>query len=107
MVGQAPYVINAGLTYASDGGSTSATLLFNRTGERIDAAGDLPLPDVVQVPRNVLDLSLRFPLLVKGLSGRFDARNLLDEPFTTVQGTVTRESWKASRVFQFGLVWKP
>ena len=27
------------------------------------------------------------------LSGRFDAKNLLDDPYETVQGTVTRESY--------------
>ena len=48
MVGQAPYVFNAGLTYLAVGNSTSATLLFNRVGERIDAAGDRPLPDVIE-----------------------------------------------------------
>ena len=63
MVGQAPYVVNAGLTYATRTGGTSATLLFNRVGERIDAAGDVPLPDVKDVARNVLDLSFRFPLV--------------------------------------------
>jgi TonB-dependent receptor len=106
MVGQAPYVLNVGLAYASLSGSTSATLLFNRVGERIEAAGDLPLPDVIQRERNVLDFSLRFPL-VGALSGRFDARNLLDEPFESVQGTVTRESWQSGRLFQFGMIWRP
>jgi outer membrane receptor protein involved in Fe transport len=106
MVGQAPYVINAGLTYATRSGRTSATMLFNRTGDRIDAAGDLPLPDVVQVARSVLDLSFRFPLLGP-LQGRFDARNLLDEPFETVQGTVTREKWNIGRTFQLGFVYRP
>lgn len=106
MVGQAPYVLNMGLSYASSSGSTSATVLFNRVGDRIEAAGDLPLPDVVQQPRNVFDLSLRFPV-AGPLSGRFDARNLLDEPFHTVQGTVTREYWKTGRTFQFGMIWKP
>jgi len=77
MVGQAPYVVNAGVAYASQGGRTSATLLFNRTGDRIDAAGDLPLPDVIQLARNVMDVSLRFPVF-GAISGRFDARNLLD-----------------------------
>ena len=73
MVGQAPYVINAGLTYAPLRGSTSATLLFNRVGERIDAAGDQPLPDVIEQARTALDFSLRFPS-VSSLSGRFDAQ---------------------------------
>ena len=106
MVGQAPYVLNLGVAYTSESGGTSATVLFNRVGDRIEAAGDLPLPDVVQQPRNVLDFSLRFPVL-GALSGRFDAKNLLDEPFKSVQGTVTREYWKAGRTFQFGMIWKP
>jgi hypothetical protein len=106
MVGQAPYVVNAGATYATRTGSTSATVLFNRVGERIDAAGDLPLPDVAVQPRNQVDFSLRFPIL-STLSGRFDLRNLLDEPFETTQGTVVREFWKTGRVLQVGLTWSP
>jgi len=106
MVGQAPYVVNAGLTYAPRGGSASATLLFNRTGERIDAAGDQPLPDVIEQSRTALDFSLRFPIY-SSLSGRFDARNLTDDPFKTVQGSVIRESFRTGRGFQLGLVWRP
>ena len=106
MVGQAPYVVNAGATYSTRTGATSATVLFNRVGERIDAAGDLPLPDVVVQSRNQLDFSLRFPI-VSTVSGRFDARNVLDAPFETVQGTVVREYWKTGRVYQLGLVWRP
>jgi TonB-dependent receptor len=106
MVGQAPYVVNAGLTYSPRVGSTSATLMVNRTGDRIDAAGDQPLPDVIEEPRTSMDFSLRFPVL-SAVSARFDAKNLLDDPFATVQGTVTRESYTTGRVFQFGLVWRP
>jgi outer membrane receptor protein involved in Fe transport len=106
MVGQAPYVLNLGLAYTSASGSTSATLLFNRVGDRLEAAGDLPLPDVVQQKRNVMDFSLRFPV-AGALSGRFDAKNILDEPYKSVQGTVTREYWKSGRTFQFGMIWKP
>ena len=106
MVGQAPYVLNLGLAYTSASGGTSATLLFNRVGDRIEAAGDLPLPDVVQQTRNVMDFSLRFPVF-GALSGRFDAKNLLDEPYESVQGTVTRDYWKAGRTFQFGMIFKP
>jgi len=106
MVGQSPYVVNAGLTYAPRSGATSATLLVNRIGERIDAAGDQPLPDVIEQARTALDFSLRFPL-VSALSGRFDAKNLLDAPYETVQGTVLRDSYRTGRVFQLGLVWRP
>jgi len=106
MVGQAPYVVNAGLTWTSSAGRTSATLLFNRTGERIDAAGDQPLPDIVLLPRSIVDVSLRFPVL-GALSGRFDARNLLDAPYEVVQGTVTREYYRQGRVIQLGFQWRP
>ncbi|MEP7346123.1 MAG: TonB-dependent receptor, partial [Gemmatimonadaceae bacterium] len=106
MVGQAPYVVNLGLSYANRTGKTSATLLFNRVGERIDAAGDLPLPDVIQKARDVLDFSVRFPVL-RGFSGRFDAKNLLDEASEIVQGTVVRESYSTGRVFQLGFIFKP
>jgi len=99
-------VFNAGLTYTPLRSATSATLLVNRIGERIDAAGDQPLPDVIERARTALDFSLRFPVIA-AVSGRLDAKNLLDEPYKTVQGTVTRESYLTGRVFQIGLVWRP
>ncbi|MDP9177956.1 MAG: TonB-dependent receptor [Gemmatimonadota bacterium] len=106
MVGQAPYVINTGLTYTSRGGASSATLLFNRIGDRIDAAGDAPLPDVVQRGRSVLDLSLRFGLS-RIVTARFDAKNLLDSPYETIQGTATRELYKTGRTIQAGFQIRP
>jgi outer membrane receptor protein involved in Fe transport len=106
MVGQAPYVLNGGLTYLARGNSTSATLLFNKVGPRIQAAGDRPLPDVIEQSRNALDLSVRFPVSGK-FSARLDAKNLLDSPYTITQGTVTRENYRVGRVVQAGLLWRP
>jgi outer membrane receptor protein involved in Fe transport len=106
MVGQAPYVVNAGLTWAQPASELSATLLYNRVGERITEAGELPLPDVVENARDVLDFSLRLP--VSGNTAlRFDARNLFDAPYRIEQGSVVRESYRAGRVFQTGVVWHP
>jgi outer membrane receptor protein involved in Fe transport len=102
MVGQAPYVLNSGLTYASRSGGTSATVLFNRVGERIAAAGASPLPDVVERSRNVVDFSVR-SLLLNGTTLRFDLKNLLDAPYETVQGTVVRERYHAGRIVSLGL----
>ena len=106
MVGQAPYVVNAGLSYTSLGGASSATLLFNRIGDRIDAAGDSPLPDVIQRGRSVMDLSLRFGL-TRIVTMRFDAKNLLDSPYETVQGTATRELYRTGRTIQAGFQIRP
>jgi len=105
MVGQAPYVLNAGLTWTHPSAPASATLLFNRVGERITEAGELPLPDVVDQARNVLDLSLRFPMLA-GVSARVDARNLLDARYRLTQGDVIREQYRAGRTVSVGLSWR-
>jgi outer membrane receptor protein involved in Fe transport len=106
MVGQAPYVVNAGLTYLALGNSASATLLYNRVGDRISAAGDKPLPDVIERARNSLDLSIRLP--VAGvLSARLDGKNLLDSPYRVSQGTVTREQYRIGQTVQVGLIWRP
>ncbi len=106
MVGQAPYVVNAGVTYATSDGSTSATMLYNRVGERIDAAGESPLPDVIQKPRNVMDISLRWGF-TRSASLRADLRNVFNAPYQTVQGTVIRESYLTGRTFALGLRLQP
>lgn len=104
MVGQAPYVVNAGLTYGSRDGRVAVTTLYNVIGRRIFAASLLPLPSVYEEERHVVDFSLRFPL-ARGLSGKIDAKNLLDAPYEVTQGTVQREFYRAGRSFTLGLSW--
>ena len=106
MVGQAPYVVNAGLTYAAPDGGLSATLLYNVVGERIVSAAEAPLPDVYEQPRHALDLSLRFPLFAS-VSAKLDVKNLLDSPHEVTQGTVVRERYRTGRVFSAGVTWRP
>lgn len=103
MVGQAPYVVNTGLTYALADRRVSATALYNVVGRRIYAASLLPLPSVYEESRNVVDLSLRFP--IGPLGGRLDAKNVLDAPYEVTQGTVVREHYRAGRIIQVGLSW--
>ena len=105
LVGQAPYVVNAGMTYSSLSGSTNATILYNVVGERIQAAGVVPLPNIVEKPRHMVDLSLRFPVL-GSLSARVDARNLLDARYRFMQGNLEREGYTAGRTFSVGFSWK-
>ena len=108
MVGQAGYMFNSGLTWSSNTGATSATLLYNVVGPRITDAGELPMPDVEELERHVLDFSLRFPLFFSDrFSARVDARNLLDSPYRIMQGPVTRESYNVGRGYSFGLSWQP
>ena len=104
MVGQAPYVVNAGVTWSSASASTTATVLYNVVGHRITAAGTNPLPDTYDLARSMLDISLQAPLF-GGIAARFDAKNLLDSPYEVRQGTVTRERYRSGRVLAIGLKW--
>jgi len=102
MMGQAPYVANAGATWSNQAGDRSATVLYSVVGRRISAAGSVPYPDLYERPRNLVDLSFRYPVL-RSLALRVDARNLLDAPFRFVQGDFTRQEWRVGRQVSFGL----
>lgn len=102
MLGQAPYVVNAGLTYTNDAGGVSGTILFNRMGKRLVAAAGAPLPDVYEMPKSTFDISLRFPLF-GDFSGNLDFENLLDAEHRLQQGTVTREQYRSGRSISFGV----
>jgi outer membrane receptor protein involved in Fe transport len=106
MAGQAPYVVNTGLSYSSESGRLSATALYNVVGKRIVLAGVDPLPDTYEMPRDVVDLSLQFPLL-GALSGRVNATNLLDSPYVERTGDLTRRRYRMGRVMSFGVSWRP
>ena len=105
MVGQAPYVVNGGLTYSTPDGRASATALYNRVGRRIVAASVVPLPDVYEEARQSLDLSVRLPI-ARSLSAKIDAKNVLDEPFEQRIGSVMRERYTTGRVLALGLSWQ-
>ena len=103
MLGQAPYVVNAGLGWSR--GRGSATALFNVVGKRIASAGVGGLPDTYDMPRNVLDLSTSIPV-TSTLSLKLDAKNVLDAEHLVRQGDVTRERYTTGRVFSFGVSWR-
>jgi len=105
MVGQAPWVVNTGLTYAPEGSGASATLLYNVVGRRISAAGVSPLPDIYEQPRHMVDLSLRLPVR-GGASVRVDARNLLDARYRFRQGPIVVEQFRVGRTVSAGFTWR-
>jgi TonB-dependent receptor len=106
MVGQSPYVVNAGLTYAPLTSSMSATVLYNVVGKRIMSAAERPLPDVYEQPRHSLDIGLRFPILSR-LSAKLDVRNVFDAAYEVTQGSALREYYKTGRIASIGLNWRP
>jgi hypothetical protein len=105
MAGQSEYVVNAGLGYAADDGRWSGTLLYNVAGRRLVEAGISPLPDSYEQERHLVDFSLQFPV-TGALSGKLDAKNLLDEPVRYLQGPVQRLRYETGRIFSMGFKWE-
>jgi hypothetical protein len=59
MYGQAPYLINAIISYSADSLGVVGTLSYNVQGPRLVIAGAIAgRPDVYELPRNTLDLKL-------------------------------------------------
>lgn len=104
MVGQAGYVVNAGLTYT--GTRLSANLMYNVVGPRIREASIAPLPDVTEQARHVIDLSLLAPFGPRA-TFKFDAKNLLDAPYRLTQGAIERHYFRTGRVYTLGISWTP
>lgn len=104
MMGQAPWVANAGLSRTGATGST-LTLLYSAVGPRIYSAGTVPYPDVEEATRHMLDFSLRYPV-TGSIELAMDLRNVLDAPFRLTQGPLTREEYRQGRTVAFGLRWR-
>ncbi|QNE39847.1 TonB-dependent receptor plug domain-containing protein [Hymenobacter sp. NBH84] len=56
--GQSPYVFNGGLYYQTPDNSWQVSALYNVFGPRILFAGSIDYPDVIELPRHTVDLSL-------------------------------------------------
>ena len=102
LVGQAPYVVNLGLTYSSMSGRTNATILYNTVGDRIFAAGVVPLPNIVEKARHMLDVTVKAPIGQRA-NVKLDVRNLLDARYRFMQGNLEREGYNVGRMISLGV----
>lgn len=57
MQGQSPYIVNLGVYYQNDKNGLMVSVLYNVIGQRILVVG-LDTPDVYEMPRNVVDLTI-------------------------------------------------
>lgn len=81
--GQSPYVVNAGLYYASAGGRTNVSILYNKLGRRLNAVGLVGLPDIYEEPRTNFDLSAS--QRIGSMKLKLAMENLLDDEVRFVQ----------------------
>lgn len=81
LVGQSPYVINAGLTHTELDNKLSFNILFNRLGKRIFYAGGTRFSSVYELPRNVLDFQVGYKVLKSKGEIKLAGSDLLNAPY--------------------------
>lgn len=79
MQGQAPYVINGGISYIDQKYNFSATAMVNRVGQRIYIVGNDQYPNRWENARTVIDLQLTKSFLKNRLELRFNVKDLLHQ----------------------------
>jgi len=84
MQGQSPYIINAGLYYQNDSATTQITVMYNVFGARIVYVGSTQYPDVVEMPRNTLDITIQ-QKLSKKVTATLGVNDLLNQRVLFVQ----------------------
>ncbi len=78
MMGQSPYIVNAGLYYQNNDRKLNMSLLYNVTGKRIVVVG-LDFPDIYELPRHAIDFTI-----MKDFGDHWEikagVRDMLNEP---------------------------
>ena len=82
MVGQAPYIINAGLQHSFFGDKLSFNALYNVVGKKLNVAGGALFPEIWEAPRNVVDLQLALKVIKNRGELKFNAGDILNNRVT-------------------------
>ncbi len=92
LMGQSPYVINAGVYYNNDEAGLQVALLYNVVGKRIFAVGNynassgiISEPDIYEMPRNVLDFSVTKKFFSDKMTAKFTISDILNQRYTLMQ----------------------
>jgi TonB-dependent receptor len=81
LVGQSPYVINAGISHTEMDNKLSLNLLFNRLGKRIFYAGGSTYPSVWESPRNVLDFQVGYKVIKNRGEIKLSGSDILNQKY--------------------------
>jgi TonB-dependent receptor len=86
MMGQSPYIVNAGLYYQEEESGLQVSMLYNVIGKRIFLVGNYRNPTVYEMPRNVIDLTI-----TKSIGNRLEIKggiqDILNQKSRLVQDT--------------------
>lgn len=84
MMGQSPYIINAGLFWQDDTLGLAVSAMFNRIGERVVIVGVPGIPEVYEMPRSLIDFSIS-KTIGKYFTVRFAASDILNQESVLLQ----------------------
>lgn len=84
MFGQSPYIVNAGLYFHDSKSMWHINVLYNVIGRRIYVVGYDDYPDIYEMPRNLLDLTVT-KNFGRRLELKFGVSNILSEPVLLLQ----------------------
>lgn len=84
MQGQSPFIVNAGLYYRNMKNDLQVNMLYNVVGQRIFIIGYHSYPDIYEMPRNHLDLTVSKSIKNK-FEIKFGIRDILNENIVLMQ----------------------
>lgn len=104
--GQADYISNVGLYYEDMKGKFSASVIYNRVGEKIARVGFANLSNIIELPREQVDVTFATKL-TNYLNFKFAAKDVFNQDYKfiqrTLEGDKTAELRKTGRTFSLGL----
>lgn len=103
--GQSPYVVNLGLFFVEPTAGTSLSLTYNRIGERIMEVATSYVEDIVETPRDVVDLKVTQSLF-NSLSLSFSVKDIFAEDYQFMQGNLIARKIKANPSYSLGINYK-
>jgi hypothetical protein len=115
MMGQSPYIINGGIFYQNDSLDLSISAMYNVIGERVVVVGVPGVPEVWEMPRNLIDLTVSKGI-GKHFTVRFGIQDILNQEVVWIQDAnadnqLSREadqrmiSFKRGSYYNFGITY--
>ena len=97
MVGQAPYIINAGLQHSFLDDKLSFNALYNTVGRKLNVAGGVLFPAIWEAPRNVVDLQLALKVIKSRGELKFNAGDILNNRVTQYYDNDINKKYERSK----------
>lgn len=84
MMGQSPYIFNSGIYYQNDSINLQVSILHNVVGPKVVIVGIPGIPEVYEMPRNIIDLTITKGI-GKYVALRFSIQDILNQQFLLLQ----------------------